>query len=785
MTNQEFLYQRLSVIITNLHAKLQALARRFKRKPYSIRRCINPTLDGAFKRLIKINTSHIDAFDMKRFNCAADFACFASLKRLSLKRALADSVHFETDSGLPLIVTSPTPGVFRLQFAPAEESLDSLIVQQEAEPMTVESFSEGFLLKTFFTELRLSTKPLQIALTHRMRLRLSSVLAEAASKSSLPTVGFHPSSRSWAVSFALKDEPVYGLGQASAGLNRKGQQIDGDLPFCWSPQGWGVMVLAAPGTVRHHVMEDGISSDHYLLHAQTKGLDLFLFAGTPAEMINAFTNLTGKPNVPPIWSLGSWIGQAPEANSHQILSCAHSLRAQGISADVIAADSASPLSMETRMSFESQADYFAESKKMLTKLQEMQWHFSATEHAFIRANSAAFEEMAAKGWLLKNAQGKAASVAFEGDFFGIVDFTHPEAFNFWKERHEPFFKEGVDAFNTAVTLPEALDLQAYDGSRGAKLNCLWSLLFNRAVFEATQKFHGEGIDKRALVVGKGRFWGSQSYPLQYSGQTISKWEHLTAAVYTAQSLGATAQPSYPVLIGDNTSQQVEDTEFYARAVAASVFFSHLGFTDVGENGFLAYEPEIQTIVKKWLKFRYRLIPYVLGALEEASRNGLPVVRSMALAFPEDKFAHTQELQYLFGPALLVAPIVEPGGKRQVYFPKGERWYDLATGVKYEGGTLYEFEKPLDGAPVFGREGYILCLGPEAQSTYEINTIRPITEAWLFGLPAVDPCVTAVKIKVMQMQGNAYIKGLEGTKILAAGGYEVSRRGAEVKIVKKR
>lgn len=721
---------------------------------------------------------------MKRFNCAADFACFASLKKLSLKRALAESVHFETDSGFPLVITSPTPGVFRLQFAHTEESLDDLIVQQEAEPITVESFSGGFLLKTFFTELRLSTKPLQMALTHRMRLRLSSVGGTAAS-CSLPTVGFHPPTKSWAVSFALGDEPVYGLGQAGKGLNRKGQQVDSDLPFCWSPQGWGVMILSAPGNVRHHVMRDIISSDHYLLHAQTKGLDLFLFAGTPAEMINAFTNLTGKPNVPPMWSLGTWIGQAPEADSHQILISAHNLRAQGISADVIAAYSSRPLSMKSRMSFESQADDFAESKKMLTKLQEMHWHFSATEHVFIRENSPAFEEMAAKGWLLKNAQGKAASVACEGDLFGVVDFTHPEAFNFWRDRHEPFFKEGVDAFNTAMTLPEALDLYAYDGSRGARLDCLWSLLFNRAVFEATQKFHGEGIDKRALVVGKGQFWGSQCYPLQYSGQTVSKWEQLTSAVYTAQSLGAIAQPCYSAFVGDNAHQQIEDTEFYVRAVAASVFFSHLGFANVGEHGFLAYEPEIQTTIKKWLKFRYRLIPYILGALEESSRNGLPVVRSMALAFPEDKFAHTQELQYLFGPALLVAPIVEPGGKRQVYFPKGERWYDLATGVKYEGGTLYEFEKPLDGAPVFGREGYILCLGPEAQSTFEINTIRPITEAWLFGLPAVDPCVTAVKVKVMQMQGNAYIKGLEGTKILAAGGYEVSRRGAEVKIVKKR
>ena len=722
---------------------------------------------------------------MKRFNCAADFACFTSLKKLSLKHASAEAVRFETDAALPLTVSSPTSGVFRLQFGHADAPADGLIVQQEsAESITVEESSEGFLLKTFFTELRLNVKPLRITLTHRMRPRLSSVLSEAPQFSTLPAFGFHAPSNSWAISFELTHDNVYGLGEQFDGLNRRGQHIQTDIPFCWSPKGWGVMALS-PATVTHHIMHTDISPVHYLMHAQTGALDLFLFAGSPTEMINSFTNLTGKASVPPLWSLGTWIGQPIEADSQQVLQTAHTLRENGIAADVIAVNGTSTFTMKDRMGFEWPAERFAQPRKMLTALHDMHLHFVAGEQPLIPTHSPAFEEMATKGWLLKNTQGKAAAVAVDKHLGGIVDFTHPEAFNFWRDWHEGLFKEGVDAFNTSVDLPDVPELRAHDGGKGITLNRRWSLLFNRTVFEATQKFHGEGIDKRALVVGKGNFFGSQCYPLQYSGETLAGWEGLTASIYAAQALGATAQPCYPAHIGRTNAHSGQDAEFYARSVAASVFFSHLGFSDLGDHGPLAYDAEIQTIVKKWLKFRYRLIPYIMGALEESSRNGLPVVRSMALAFPDDKIAHAQELQYLFGPALLVAPIVAPGGKREVYFPKGERWYDLATGVKYEGGTLYSFEKPLDGAPVFGREGYILCLGPEVQSTHEINTIRPITEAWLFGLPAVDPCVTAVKVKVMQMQGNAYIKGLEGTKILAAGGYEVSRRGAEVKIVKKR
>jgi alpha-D-xyloside xylohydrolase len=731
---------------------------------------------------------------MTRSDSAADFAknlaSFSRLESLVLKSTGTETAQFETDGGLPVSISSPTAGVFRLQFGKVAGGAYGLMVPQEtAEPITVEEVAGGFVLKTFFTDLQLSTKPLRATIVHRMRPRLASCDGAAAQGVKLPPLGFDAQGKRWCVAFELgQEDAVYGLGEQYATLNRRGQSLTASIPFCWSPRGWGVMALGT-GQVDHHVGDAGLSPGHYVLQAATESLDLFLFGGTPTETINAFTNLTGKASVPPMWSLGAWVVLDGASTSQQVMAAARTVRDHGIAADVVAVNGAPAFTMTNRMGFEWNQTRFPEHTKLLATLRSMHLHFSADGEPLLADDSPAFEEMATKGWLLKDAHGKPGLVDANGGKAGVLDFMHPDAYAFWRDRHENVFKEGVDAINTSHALPDLAGLRAHNGETGAALAHMWPMLYNRAVFDATQKYHGDGIDKRALVMGKDGFIGSQRYPVQHSGTQHSGWDGLAASIRGAQSYGATGQPCYPVQIGgpaDGPADlSAEGGELYARWAAASVFFSHLQFVGVDSHGPLAYDSQVETAVKKWMRFRYRLIPYVMGALEEASRNGLPASRAMALAFPDDKAAHAHETQYLFGPALLVAPILQPGGKRIVYFPRGERWYDLATGVKYEGGTLYEFEKELDGIPVFGREGHILCLGPEAQSTAEINTIRPVTEAWLFGLPAVDPCVTSIKVKVMQMQGNAYIKGLEGTKVLAAWGYEVSRRGAEVKVVKKR
>src|SRR5690606_18478663 len=118
-------------------------------------------------------------------------------------------------------------------------------------------------------------------------------------------------------------------------------------------------------------------------------------------------------------------------------------------------------------------------------------------------------------------------------------------------------------------------------------------------------------------------------------------------------------------------------------------------------------------------------------------------------------------------------------------PKGEAWWDLNTGHRYEGGTTWTLECGTDKFPVFGREGHMLCLGPVAQHAGEFNSARILDEVWMFGMPMHIPVVMRNKIRVMQMQGSRYITCLGGLRILRSEGLEVKRRGSEVRICRAR
>jgi alpha-glucosidase (family GH31 glycosyl hydrolase) len=135
-----------------------------------------------------------------------------------------------------------------------------------------------------------------------------------------------------------------------------------------------------------------------------------------------------------------------------------------------------------------------------------------------------------------------------------------------------------------------------------------------------------------------------------------------------------------------------------------------------------------------------LIPYIAGAAAQAAATGMPLMRAMPLVFPEDRLARSFELQYMFGDALLFAPIIAAGGSTQVYFPAGENWVDVETGEWIAGGSVKHITRPLDGYALFGREGHVLCLGRAVQHTGEIDLAKPVEAAWVFGKITSAPCV---------------------------------------------
>jgi alpha-D-xyloside xylohydrolase len=139
------------------------------------------------------------------------------------------------------------------------------------------------------------------------------------------------------------------------------------------------------------------------------------------------------------------------------------------------------------------------------------------------------------------------------------------------------------------------------------------------------------------------------------------------------------------------------------------------------------------IARKWLSFRYRLLPYLQRVVDDAAQTGMPVMRAMALAFPDHAPARAYQTQFMCGDALLVAPIIAEGGEVEIALPPGA-WHDLNSRQRFPGQRVLRYRAALDQFPVFGREGHALPLGPAAAHTGELDPLRPLDALWVFGRP---------------------------------------------------
>ena len=297
------------------------------------------------------------------------------------------------------------------------------------------------------------------------------------------------------------------------------------------------------------------------------------------------------------------------------------------------------------------------------------------------------------------------------------------------------------------------DVVAFNGDSGKRLHNVYTLLYNRCVFEAFAQ-HGRGAP---MVWGRSGWAGVQRSPVQWGGDPGCDWEGLAASVRGGLSWGMSGGPFYSHDIGGFARGQVAP-ELYVRWSQAGIHCSHTRFHGIGEREPWAYGEEAETIVRRWTEWRMRLIPYLQACALEATRTGVPVMRAMPLAFPDEPDTWQQDTQYLLGPSLLVAPVVHAGGHVRITLPRG-RWFELATGEWVEGGRTIERDVPLDTIPLFGREGHVLPLGPVVQHTGELPAPLTVEEVVAFGDPTV-----ALELPLVDDDG-----ALTGTVRLAPAG----------------
>jgi alpha-D-xyloside xylohydrolase len=692
-------------------------------------------------------------------NHALDPARLRRLEALRLQAATPRGARFATDVGR-LDAECYAPGILRLRFTfgPDDSRPDYglLAAEPEAPQMKFSADAGAYRLTAGTISLELMANPVRLRLSLDGRTLLESTTdRHIRGGLRLPPVALDQDAHGdpvWVMALGLRsDDPVYGLGEKFGPLNHRGQLITSwnedawgvnselsykNIPFAWSPAGWGLFVHTT-ALAEHGVGYPQWSHRSYVLRVEDSILDVFLIVGpTPGAILERFTHLTGRAPLPPLWSYGVWMSRCYYRTADEAMDVARKLRERRIPCDVLVLDGRAWLAVETRFGFEWDRERYPDPQAFIRGLKALNFRLCLWEYPYVSVHNPQFGHLAGRGYLLRNAAGDPYVYEWDPAPFGslltplppsgMVDFTNPEAYVWYRDAHRPLFASGVDVMKTDFGEQIPADALASNGESGKRLHNVYPLLFNRCVYEASEQFAPGG----ALVWGRSGWTGSQRYPLQWGGDPQADWEGLAASIRGGLSWGMSGAPFYSHDIGGFYGEQ-PDAELYVRWVQAGVMASHTRFHGTTPREPWHFGDEAERIVRDWLAWRYRLLPYLEACALEAHRTGMPVMRAMPLAFPDDPLASRFEEQYLLGPSLLVAPVLAPGGNVQIYLPAGG-WYEIVSGERLEGPRVIDRTVPLKQMPIFGRDGFMLPLGPAVQHTGEVDEGSRINELWLFG-----------------------------------------------------
>ena len=304
----------------------------------------------------------------------------------------------------------------------------------------------------------------------------------------------------------------------------------------------------------------------------------------------------------------------------------------------------------------------------------------------------------------------------------FVDYTRADARSWWGGLHRAYIDNGIAGIWNDMNEPADFvdqtgghqrDVVSYDegeNSTHAKNRNVFALLMARATYEGLLRLQP---DRRPFVVTRAAYAGIQRYSTMWTGDTLSTWDALALNVPMFTSLGLSGEPFVGSDVGGFIGRA--NGEFLVRSYQigflAPFFRNHHAINGYDQEPW-RFGKYYEDIIRKYLKLRYRLLPFLYTTLEEAHRTGVPLFRPLMLNYQDDPNTYNLDDEFMIGEDLLVAPIVKPDvTSRLVYLPKGT-WYDYWTNKKYQGGTMIRVDAPLETVPMFVRGGAIIPTGPD-------------------------------------------------------------------------
>jgi len=546
---------------------------------------------------------------------------------------------------------------------------------------------------------------------------------------------FIPGKGSWKIEqrfFADDAEKLYGLGQRQHGyLDQKGCTMDlmhrnteVSIPFMISNKGYGFL-WNNPGVGR---VELGRNDTRWVAEAARQLDYYFVIDASPAALLQRYAEVTGMPTAFPEWGAGFWQCKLRYKTQKELLEVAREYHRRQLPVSVIIIDF-HHWAKAGDWTFDPVA--WPDPSAMVKELKALGMECMVSIWPTVDYSCENFAYMNNHGLLLRNERGMSLQ---NGDTLeAFYDATRPEARTYlWEQVRKGYVRHGIKLFWLDTMEPELIPLE-FDNTRfhlgnGLEMAGIYPLCHQQAFYEGLLS---EG-ETAPMTLGRSAWVGSQRYGgAVWSADIPSTFDSLRRQVAGGLNIALSGIPWWTTDIGGFHGGDIDDPifrELMVRWFQYGVFCPIMRLHGVRRqvnapappgdpigkanphhptvpNEVWSYGEEVCAILSDQIRLRHRLRPYIMAQMKVAETIGLPPMRPLFVDFPEDPKTWWVEDQFMFGPDILVAPILSLGARsRAVYLPEGTKWRDAWTGAEQAGGATLEAEAPLERIPIYIRAG---------------------------------------------------------------------------------
>ncbi len=537
-----------------------------------------------------------------------------------------------------------------------------------------------------------------------------------------------------------KDERFVGLGEKTGPLDRKGHGYqnwntdhfgyppDSDPLYCTTP-----FYIGIHSGLSYGIFLDNSHKTHFNFGASNRRFSsfsadqgdmsyYFIHEDSVEKIISSYTDLTGRMELPPLWSLGYQQCRYSYRPDKEVLSVAKNFRDKEIPADVIVLDIHY---MEQYKIFTWDKKDFPDPEGMLKQLEELGFKVVVICDPGIKIEKGynAYDSGIQQDVFVKFPDGS----NYEGEVWPgwchFPDFTKPSVRTWWAEKLKSYTDMGIDGFwndmNEIATwgqyLPELIEFD-FEGNKATarKGRNIYGMQMARSAYEGAKQ---NMPNKRIFNLTRAGFSGIQRYAAVWTGDNVADDEHMLLGVRLVNSLGMAGVAFSGYDIGGFAGEA--DSQLFARWIsigAFAPFFRGHSMINSRDSEPWAYGEEVEEISRNYINLRYQMMPYIYSAFYQAHESGIPVARSLAIYYPHDAkiYSPLYENQYLFGSDILVAPVASKVNLAKVYFPEGE-WYDIFNDTHYSGNQEIIAECPIERLPVYVKASAIIPMQDKVQS----------------------------------------------------------------------